>query len=76
MKTLQLNSVDFRLAVSHLLPYPSWRGEESSLISQTGLNHQGPMQKTPVFVCLQGAELLSEKDLKRVAKPEELKWDL
>ena len=46
------------------------------MISQIGLNHQGPVQKTPVFVCLQGAELLSEKDLKRVAKPEELQWDL
>lgn len=27
-------------------------------------------------MCLQGAELLSENDLKRVAKPEELQWDL
>lgn len=46
------------------------------VISQIGLNHQVPVQKTPIFICLQGAELLSEKELKRVAKPEELQWDL
>ena len=27
-------------------------------------------------MCLQGGELLSEGDLRRVAKPEELQWDL
>ncbi|XP_021507936.2 rho guanine nucleotide exchange factor 40 isoform X4 [Meriones unguiculatus] len=37
------------------------------------LFHEDP----PAELCgLQGAELLSEKELKRVAKPEELQWDL
>ncbi|GAB1298841.1 Rho guanine nucleotide exchange factor 40 [Apodemus speciosus] len=37
------------------------------------LSHEDP----PAELCgFQGAELLSEKDLKRVAKPEELQWDL
>ncbi|XP_045756411.1 rho guanine nucleotide exchange factor 40 isoform X1 [Mirounga angustirostris] len=37
------------------------------------LTHDDPLTE---FYELQGAELLSESDLKRVAKPEELPWDL
>ncbi|XP_032962825.1 rho guanine nucleotide exchange factor 40 isoform X5 [Rhinolophus ferrumequinum] len=37
------------------------------------LNHDDPPTE---FHGFQGAELLSENDLKRVAKPEELQWDL
>ncbi|XP_038949407.1 rho guanine nucleotide exchange factor 40 isoform X3 [Rattus norvegicus] len=37
------------------------------------LTHEDPPEELCGF---QGAELLSEKDLKRVAKPEELQWDL
>uniref|UniRef100_A0A452T950 Rho guanine nucleotide exchange factor 40 n=1 Tax=Ursus maritimus TaxID=29073 RepID=A0A452T950_URSMA len=37
------------------------------------LTHDGPLTE---LHGLQGAELLSESDLKRVAKPEELPWDL
>ncbi|VFV32201.1 protein solo-like [Lynx pardinus] len=37
------------------------------------LTHDDPLTE---FYGLQGAELLSESDLKRVAKPEELPWDL
>ncbi|EPY76535.1 Protein SOLO-like protein [Camelus ferus] len=39
----------------------------------TLLTHDDP---TTEFHGLQGAEMLSESDLKRVAKPEELQWDL
>jgi hypothetical protein len=40
------------------------------------MNSWVPRQKPYAFTYLQGAELLSENDLKRVAKPEELQWNL